>query len=168
MERSAGIAFGILFSLILALVLIRMGNSDKKARTQYDERQNEVRGRAYRWAFYAVMIYEAAAICLSAGFDSLPADPMLVHFGAVMAGCMVLASYCIWKDAYWGLNNNRKRYAVIFIVTSFINLIPVIGQWMGEGKLGSARINLMVFVMLVVIGIELLVKATVSKTEDEE
>ena len=170
---SAGLAVGILFGLIIAILLVRMANTNKKYKTEYDERQLRVRGDAYRYAFYTVVIYEAILAVLAVGDITLPIQGYLVHFAGILLGCLVLSGYSIWKDAWWGINNNRKRYAVIFIICAVLNLIPVIGSiatgtLMQEGQLMSPFLNVMVCIMLLLVGIELLVKNLMDKNSGKE
>ena len=170
---SAGMAVGILFGLVLAILLVRMANSNKKFKTEYDERQLLARGNAYRYAFYTVVIYEAALAVLAVGEIPLPISGYLLHFAGILLGCLVLSGYSIWKDAWWGINNNRKRYAIVFIVCALLNIIPVIGalkngSMVQEGQLTSPFLNVMVCFMLLVVGIELLVKNMLDKRAGKE
>ena len=170
---SAGLAVGILIGLVIAILLVRMANTNKKYKTEYDERQLRVRGDAYRYAFYTIVIYEAILAILAVGEITLPIQGYLLHFAGILLGCLVLSGYSIWKDAWWGINNNRKRYAIIFIVCAVLNLIPVVGaistgSLMEGGHLTSPFLNLMVCFMLLVVGIELLIKSMMEKNSDKE
>ena len=127
-----------------------------------------VRGKAYRYAFYSVMIYEALLLALEIGQITRPLPSYILHFAGIIVGCIVLAGYCIWKDVYWGLNNNRKRYAVIFLVTAALNAIPVVPMIAGKTTLDSGWLNVIVLIMLAVIGIELIIKEVVDRREAEK
>ena len=110
--RMFGVATGVAVGLVLALVIVRTVNRDRKLRTEYDEMQKLARGQAYKYAFYAVMIYEALVCWLSMGIE-LPAEQSVIHFFGIFVGITVQACYCIWKDAYIGLNTNLKRYIIL-------------------------------------------------------
>ena len=107
--KSAGVAAGIVVGLIVAIALFAIANNNRKIKTEYDERQQKVRGDAYRYAFYTVIICEVILFILAFGEISLPVPAYVLHFAGMIAGVLVLSGYCIWKDAYWGLNNNRRR-----------------------------------------------------------
>ena len=109
---SAGVAVGIFVGLIVAFVMIKLANSNRKVKSEYDERQLRVRGDAYRYAFYTVVIWEAVLIVLAYGDFHLPVPDLALHFAGIIAGVIVLSTICIWKDAYWGLNNNRRSYGI--------------------------------------------------------
>ena len=156
--KSAGVAIGILIGLILALALIPIANNNRKVRSEYDERQLRVRGDAYRYAYYSMIICEVILLILSIGEVTLPVPDYVLHFGGILIGCLVLCTYCIWKDAYWGLNNNRRRYGIILVVAGLLNAIPLFGAVSHKSTLDFPYVNLLTCVMLLVVGAELLLK----------
>ena len=156
--KSAGLTVGILIGLVLAFALILISNNNRKVRTEYDERQLRVRGDAYRYAFYSVIICEVILLILEFGEVALPIPAYVLHFGGILIGCLVLCTYCIWKDAYWGLNNNRRRYGIILIVTGLLNAFPLCGALSHRSTLDFPYVNLLTCIMLLVVGVELLLK----------
>ena len=92
------------------------------------------------------------------GEFTLPIPEYVLHFGGILIGCLVLSGYCIWKDAYWGLNNNRKRYGIILVVAGLLNALPLyMALSTGSGS-DFPYVNLLTCIMLLVVGIELLLK----------
>ena len=160
---SAGVAVGIFVGLIVAFVLIKLANSNRRVKTEYDERQLLVRGNAYRYAFYTVVIWEAVLMVLAIGDLPLPVPDIALHFAGIIAGVLVLSTVCIWKDAYWGLNNNRRSYGIILLIAGLFNAIPVIGNLSGRGSSDFPYVNLLCCIMLVVVGAELLIKQLADK-----
>ena len=155
---SAGVAVGIFVGLIVAFVMIKLANSNRKVKSEYDERQLRVRGDAYRYAFYTVVIWEAVLIVLAYGDFHLPVPDLALHFAGIIAGVIVLSTICIWKDAYWGLNNNRKRYGIILVVAALLNGLPVFFGLKGADGFDCPYVNLLTCIMLLAVGVELLVK----------
>ena len=171
--KSVSYFIGIVIGIILILVVYKFGNRNHKMSTDYDERQKKARGKGYQYGYYAMMIYEAVLLILYIGEISLPVESYVLHFTGMLIGAMVLSTYCIWHDAYWGLNNNRRRYGLIFLVLGILNAVPVIGSAMHgglleNGKLATSGLNMGVLVMLTVIGAELLIKAQMEKREVDE
>ena len=160
--KSAGVAVGILVGLIVAAALILIANKNKKIKTEYDERQLRVRGDAYRYAFYTVVVWEAILFVLAFGEFTFPVPTYVLHFAGIILGVMVLSGYCIWKDAYWGLNNNRKRYGIILVVAALLNVIPVLFG-LKQAETDFPYVNLIACVMLLVTGVELLAKHMVDQ-----
>lgn len=161
--RSAGMAVGIVVGLILAVVLVMVGNNNRKIKTEYDERQLRIRGDAYRYAFYTAVIWEAVLLVLAVGEFELPVPAYVLHFAGVIAGITVLTSFCIWKDAYWGLNNNRRRYGIILVAAGLLNAVPLYGRLADRESGDFPYVNLLCCVMLLAIGIELLLKQLLDK-----
>ncbi len=168
MIRSAGFMIGLVIGLILVVVLLRFANYNKRVKTEYDERQKEIRGKAYQYGFYAMMIYECIMIAVRLGGVSLPVEPYVLHFAGIVFGGMVLSGYSIWKDAYWGMNNDRKRYAIIFLVTAALNAIPVVASVKAGNLSGAPIMNVICLIMLGFLGAELLIKHLMDKGGEEE
>ena len=164
--KSAGLTVGILIGLVLAFALILISNNNRKVRTEYDERQLRVRGDAYRYAFYSVIICEVILLILEFGEVVLPIPAYVLHFGGILIGVLVLCTYCIWKDAYWGLNNNRRRYGIILIVTGLLNAFPLCGALSHRSTLDFPYVNLLTCIMLLVVGVELLLKHFLDRRAD--
>lgn len=171
---SYGAATGILVGLIIAVILFKFANTNHRTKTEYDERQKVIRGQAYMYGFYTIVVYECLMMVLSIGRLDLPVQEYMLHFAGVLLGCMVVGIYSIWHGVYWGLNNNRRRYVIIFAVCALLNAFPVIGALrsgtlMADGKPALPVVNLMVLIMLLVLGIELLIKQVAdSRAESED
>ena len=170
--KSAGFAIGILISIIVIVILFKFANSNHRSKTEYDERQKVIRGQAYMYGFYAMLIYECLMILLRLGGITLPMEDYLLHVGAVFFGSIVLACYSIWNDVYWGLNNNRKRYGIVMIVLAMINALPVVGS-LKEGTLFTKGenvpiVNLMVLVLMLVMGVTFLLKHLTDSRKNVE
>ena len=171
--RTSGFVVGIFIGIILLLVIFRYANYNHKAKTEYDERQSRIRGKAYQLGFYTIMIYEVIVMALEMGNIPLPLESWMLHFAGVILGCTVLAVYSIWKDAYWGVNNNRRRYGIIFVFLAIVNAIPVVGAvregtLITDGKLDIPFMNIIVLIMMGVIGIVLLIKAYTDRGMEAE
>jgi len=171
--KSAGVAVGLMVGLIIAVIIFKVANTNRKVKTEYDERQREIRGRAYMYAFYTIVALECVMMIIDIGGISLPVESYLLHFAGILAGCIVLCCYSIWHDVYWGLNNDPRRYSLIFIFTGILNLIPIIGAvksgtLMENGKFGLPFMNILVMIMLIAIGICLLAKHIADRREEEE
>lgn len=171
--RFLGVMIGLAVGLILVVLFFKYVNNNHRVQSEYDERQQIVRSRGYKAAFFAMVIYEAIMIILSIGGIELPFSDCVIHFIGIMVGCLVLSGYAIWNGAYWGLNNNRKRFIIILTVTMIINLIPAIGAIVtGEiaenGKLGPLFINVLIVVMMIIVGAELLVTEYIDRKVSEK
>lgn len=168
--RMMGVVIGIIVGLLIALVLVRSINKNKKLMTEYDEMQKQVRGVGYKYAFYAVAIYEAVMCVLTMGME-IPVEQYVVHYAAIFLGVTVQASYCILNDAYVGLNTNLRKFVVVMVIISIINLAVAFMAWRsGElvigGRLQAPAVNLMCGFMFAVLGVVGLIKKLTDKEEE--
>lgn len=169
-ELMSGAFAGGLIGLIFLLIIIRFVNRDKKMSTEYDEMQKQIRGIGYKYAFYAMILFEGLMVVLSMGME-IPAESYVVHFFAIFLGVTVQACYCIWNDAYVGLNTNLGRYVIIMAAAAVFNLSISFMAWregrlFTDGKFQTQTINLLCGLMFVVIGCVGLVKMIVSREEE--
>ncbi|MCR4907622.1 MAG: hypothetical protein K5985_02255 [Lachnospiraceae bacterium] len=170
---SLGFVVGLMVAAVIVVCIYKYANKDGKVKTEYDERQKAIRGNAYRYAFYTEIFTQTLILWLLMSKIELPVENYALLFIGIIAGCTVLAGYCIWKDAYWGLNNNHRRYNIIIIVGIILNIFPVAMQAMSgtlieNGKIGMPMLNITVLVMMAVVYIEILIKRAVSKKAEAE
>ena len=169
--QATGLLIGVVLGLIIAAFLIRYMNRDRKWKTEYDEMQQRARGKAFCYAFYTVMILEAILIFVDLFGIRLPMTAAVTHFTLIVIGIVVLACYCIWHDAYVGLNTNMKRYTIIVVVAGAINLLAGIMAiangtiWM-NGQLQTPFINLLCAFMLIAISIVMTAKKAAAEREE--
>ena len=171
----AGIGFtvGLMFAAVLIVILFKFANSNRKVKSEYDERQQALRGKAYQYSFYTMVALEAVMTILAVSEVTFPVATYLIHLGIILIGCLVLCVYCIWHDVYWGLNNNRKRYTAIIVVAIVMNIIPVIRLAMDggiayEGVDSLPVMNIMVIVWMAIIGVCAVAKKLFVKSDEEE
>ena len=69
----------------------------------YDERQELIRGRAFRYGFLTLAFSLAAVTLWEECVCALPIEFSLLMMACLMVGCLVVILYDIWKDAYWGI-----------------------------------------------------------------
>ena len=154
--RSMGLVVGVMVGVVISVLLIRLVNRDRKLRTEYDEMQKIIRGEGYKIAFYTVLIYEGLLILLDTCIQ-IPAVPMVAHFGAIALGVTVQAGYCIWNDAYVGLNTRLGRFLLVALFATAINaavavMAAVSGRLIVDGVLQDPFTNLLCALMFVILG----------------
>lgn len=164
---------GILVGLLISIFVVKYFNKDGKFKTKYDEKQEIARGKGFMYGFYAMMIYEAFMAVISLGDFELPIYGVTVHFLGIFIGIVVLETYCIFKDAFIGLNTNGPRYAAVCVVIAVVNLAAAFTGFAEESFLESVcvptkMVSLLCGLMFAVIGVEILIKRFMDKHSDEE
>lgn len=169
-EYKVGMFCGVFFGIFLVAILIRLMRKDRSLKGKYDERQEIVRGRAYKIGFYVLLIGIAAEIFLN-NFISSYISSIILNFTVLCIGVLSYACYCIWNEAYFALNDNPKRF---LIISAFIGIFNI-----GSGLVAIAHeevvltdpfptgiTNLLCGFLFIVIFITLIAKQVVKKQEE--
>lgn len=161
--RAVGMSVGVMVGLVFCVVMFKFWNKDGKVKTKYDEMQERVRGRAYKYSFWTLAAYEAL-MCVVTGFvGDLHMEQFLIHFTGVLISAMVHAVYSVWNDAYIGLNTNSRRFMICMFVVGIINLLSgimaiVSGTLVMDGVLMAPFANLLCAFMFIIVGVEIAIK----------
>lgn len=169
--RLAGLFTGIIVGLIICYFAFKKMNKNGKLRTEYDERQKEIRGKGYQCAFWAESIYFAFLMLLDIAEVEIPAVKTVTYFTGFMLGVVVLYTYCIIKGAYFGLNNNIKSWTIFLTFFGILNIIISImnyfsGTLIVDGILMPGFINFLCGAMLLLAVIIVAIKKAVDARED--
>lgn len=157
-----GVLVGVLVELLLVVVFMKAINRDGKIKTEYDERQKEARGKGYMYGFWAIIIANALLCTFSNSFD-MTVLGSTVYFIPILVGVIVQVTYCIFKDAYIGLNNNMTRFVIIMSIVTVFNLFVGVkayldGELIKQGTVSSAFVNVLCGGIFLILTIELGIK----------
>ena len=155
--RMTGLAVGICVGLIIVVLIMRLINKDNSFKTDYDERQERIRGLGYKYAFYAMAITLGVLCVISSGM-TIPVVPIVLFFIPIFVGAVVQVCYCIWEGAYIGQNTNIPRFVIIMVVISVFNLFVGFMTWkegnmIVGGQLQAPFANLLCGVLFGIIGL---------------
>ena len=159
---------GILIGLLIRL-LVKEGN---KATSEYDERQELLRGRAYKWGYIFLGSYVGILAFLSFVGISLPADnSLLLIIGLIIAMCIV-ETIAILNDCYFALNDNKTSIIVSFVVLMIINGMIAIydiltGMAWADGILKIGSLNVFIDIELIYLLILIIIKTHKDGKEEE-
>lgn len=174
MERLIGLVTGAVVGLLLTWVILRVTKTNQNARCEFDERQQLARANGYKYGFWTLLTISALYGFSEVAEVSLPVEPETVIFLAITFALVVQASYWIWHDAYFALNENRTRAMIALALVSAFNL------WIGasnvqknglmeDGKLSGSCVNLICGAQIIAICAVLWAKQLNAKgAEDEE
>ena len=171
--RSSAAAIGIIVGIIICVFIFKFANKDRKVRTEYDERQKLIKGRGYMYGFYTTMIYEAIIMVLLIGDIDLPIKQYVWHALGIYLGVVVVCVHAIWNRAYWGLNNDHKKYMGVFVACFILNLFPVIGTLRSginivDGYLDLPFVNLICLVFFLILSVAAIAREVLDAGEKED
>lgn len=145
----------------------------------FDERQLQKRGDAFKIGFFTLLIENAVVLFLfaflyddPAQIRKLPITPSTLLALQIMIAVAVFAGSCIRNDCYFSLEDNRKRLMILFSATIILNLICaaghiIHGDFLEDGVLGTAFLNLSCSLMLLFILVMILLQRRRNKEEEE-
>lgn len=175
-DRTLGILTGILIGAIIGIALLiviwKVTKTDGAIRCKYDERQELVRGKGFKYAFFAMLIYNSVMACLLSVFDSFPIGGSAALEIGIILGLLVYATYAIWNEAYFSLNENPRKVMIALICIGLSNLLLGIlqiveGRFIENGVLTFRSINFFMGIALVFIFAVLVVKQICRKREED-
>ena len=145
----------------------------KKQKPQFDERQELIRGKAYKNAFLAVISYGALYIGASLLIEKEFLTTSVALIIGMFVGLVVYAVYSIWNEAFFSLNQTPKGYIILLICTAFLNAQSGIntiidGSIVANGTLALESISLICAISFSIILMTMLVKIVVNKKAEQE
>lgn len=173
MGMLVGVGAGIVLGLILVYILLKVTKTDGKVRCRYDERQNEARGKGYKYGFFTFLLCDLA-YGIAYGVElKLPFDTGAAMILIMVAAVSVYISYCIWNDAYFSLNENHRRLMIAFVLIAVINLglgIASLRQGRGirDGVLTFESANLFCGLLFVIVFLAMAAKRIREKIAEEK
>lgn len=169
----AGFVVGLLLVAVVGVIFARFAHTDGARKPKFDERQELVRGRGYKYAFFTLIIYQMLYAAVKTGFGWAVLDDITGMFVGLFLSIAVYACYAIWHDAYFALNEKRRYYIGLFAAVTVLNAVIGIGhvargEFVMDGVVRfSNSLNLMCAVLFLVILAVLLLKEIASRREED-
>ncbi len=164
-----GFAVGILLGLILVAIIITV-KKKKRGKSEYDERQELIRGRGYKIAYFTLMISVGLVLCFSAGSGIPYIETDAAYVIAIMVSLVFFCIYCIIKDGYFGVFEKPKTVLIELFLIGLANFIIALvnsEKWVIDGKLSMGSINLICAITMLVVTLAGFIKLLIVKREDE-
>lgn len=127
--KFVGLLVGIGAGLLITWLVFHFlrGKGHWEFASKYDERQKNARGTAYMAGFWTAIIYLFAWFLLNeCGFYPLDTPYMLV-IGMTLA-LSVQVCISIWKDAYYGINDDPKKFLTALFLIDLGNTAILISE----------------------------------------
>ncbi len=161
----------VIFSAILIIPMLIGITKDKKLKRKYDERQEAIRGRGFKAAFYTVIALNMLYATAMMGFEKLPIEPAAMMFIIAVLGVGVYAWYCILNDGYFALNEKVPQTIAAFTAIAVMNLIIGIsalleGDVVVDGVVQFDCMNIVCAIFMIITIAVILIKRSLDKRED--
>lgn len=135
-----GFLTGIIAGCVLLLLFIRLSKRNGAGKCNFDERQQIVRGRGFKYGFFAWLIFDAICIVTDIGLEERFMDMSLTLLCGMLVGLAVYASYCIWNDGYVSFNQSPKRIMAILAAGGVLNLVCAVYRFQ-QGMLENGKLT---------------------------
>ena len=167
-----GMITGILAAALIMALFAKRINKIRRGPCKYDERQELVRGRGFKYGFFTLMAYNL--VLGTAYMDAAPewCDMLMQNIIGVVLAVSVFGVYCIWNDAYMSINESPSFVYFFFWGIGGLNLFSgvmnlVHGSIVEDGRLTFRGSNLMLGAIFVLFGIVFWMRNH-SRNHDEE
>lgn len=172
-EMLAGVICGVLFGLLLVVVMMCISSKNRSIKCVYDERQQIVRGKGYRYGFFTLLVYDILYAFTDMLFETRFVDSMAGIFPGVALGALVCASYCIWNEGYVSMNEQPTRLTVVLFSVGILNVlvsVPVLihGEMIVDGVLTFRCANLVCGAVTFAVAGQLMLKRFLDKRDGKE
>lgn len=152
MEEEKMNIFSIIFIALLIIFFILTLKQSKKS--NYDERQELIRGRGYKYGFLTILSLDAIFLILN---GQVKVSSLLMIMIPLFAGVWVFSMYTIWNSAYFALDQNKvKLFSWIFVIVGVMNCIKGIEGLIKKTLMDSNMYYLLVGIFLFSIGVMLI------------
>lgn len=178
MEHNNAFNMGLFLGVLIVIVagLIYRKKFSKGEVKKYDERQELMRGRAYKHGFKSMIITILLLLFAEFLLGRVFLDKIMYSLIIIIVGSCVFVVYTVVFDAYFYISMDRKKYMLILIIATVINLIcaglmMASGGVIVDGVLTIKSINIFVSLMLLVVIVAINFRSKIddqlSKREDE-
>ncbi|MCM1044730.1 MAG: hypothetical protein NC417_04405 [Candidatus Gastranaerophilales bacterium] len=168
-----GAGVGLMVGIVLVVLIFALTKKGRSVKSQYDERQELVRGRGAKYGFYTLLISNAViGVMEIADLSSFAEKGVLMIIGC-LPGICVYAVYCIWYDGYFALNESRRRImaslAIIGISNFLIGAMNLVrGVIVQNGRLTVLSLNLFCAFLFIVIFAAMFLKKVCKDGKEEQ
>lgn len=163
-----------IFVVVFVLRIIAKKVFKNSKKQNYDERQIAARGQAAATGFTTLCIWQVFSMLFESTLGINFIDPALWHLLGLLVGMTAFAMACIWRDAYFTVNNKKLPFFIIIGIGIVANLAIFFANGgfnagiSDNGLYGSHYVNFFVVIMLVVISINIVIKHFVDLKAAEE
>lgn len=171
LEMILGFISGLMIGCILIAILLKITKTDHSMKCKYDERQELIRGKGFKYGFFTLIIFNFLAAMLSSFVEKPHIEAEALMIIGILIGIFVYVTYCIWHESYFSLNENPKRVLIAFFLIALVNLGVGYSHYLNgvlfrNGVLTVYCVNLFCGLLFLMIFLVLSAKCICKKRED--
>ena len=172
-DYALGLAVGILAALVVFFIVWKFNKTRLKG--SFDERQELVRGRGYKYSFFVTLVLLGLDLIadIAGVYEATVLTQSLAIFTIIIISVVTYAVYCICNDSYFGQGMDARSYkAIMWVIIVMNGVSAFLGAREGliqGGKLAFGPVSQGMFVLaFVIIMIALAVRSRQQKLADSE
>ena len=156
-----GFALGITAVFVLAALGILIGKLiHKENKGKYDERQQKERGRAFKIGFVAYVICTLCAMFLDVYGVTENIEQAYIYLMVLLLPLLVFVLVFIWRDAYFQMGENKKRFFIFGVFALILNVLAFIRN--------RNNISLIACAFLIITFLNIIVKVIVEHFKEKK
>ena len=163
---------GAIIGTVFCVIVYAIAQKDNSMKQNYDERQELNRGRGAKYGIYTMFFLNMILFLTEAAGMRLPMSAGLALLISTIVGGCVFAVYCVWKEAYYALNQKTNVFTGILFVVGIINIVIGVkafadGVAIQNNQFTLRSLNLFAGIMVLVICGSMLLKKACRDREEE-
>lgn len=156
--------------VVIGLVVGKLAGK-KLGKTEFDERQELARGKAYKSGFYTLLAGLLAVYLLPILTEWQPNDTALLPLAVICIGVTVFACVAIANDAYLGIRQNPRTMLLVMGIVVVCNLLAgfsvIRSAGFTDGITVQNSLNFIIAAMGLIILTVLAVRLRVAARDEE-
>ena len=166
----AGIVCGVLAVALVCWLISRINKKTGVEKRNYDERQQAVRDKGFRYA-YLTLLGCMALLAVLHSLDIVTGNVSGWLFVAVIVSLLVHIIYSIYNDAYFRVSDSPKSFIALFSVLGLTNIaLGIMKRINGEVEgvfPAYGDLNAVIGAMLLIAVVNILIKLWLDKRSEE-
>lgn len=166
----AGIVCGVLVVALVCWLVLHINKKTGVEKREYDERQQAIRDKGFRFAYLSLLGYMAVFAFLYS-LDIIRGEMSGWLFIGVIASLLVHIVYSIYNDAYFRVSDSPKSFIILFSILGVSNIgLGIMKRMNGEveGAFPAyGDLNLIIGVMLLITMVNILIKFAIDKRSED-
>ena len=171
-EAILGFSLGfIIVFLVILITRLVSKNKNLDCNENYDERQQLVRLKAFKYGFFSLLSGQVVIMCINACLADFIIPSYILEMLVLFIGLGVFVVYAIMNDAYFYINQKVMSSVLLLVVICLINLICGVMTLINTPDFidqGAGIPNILVAILFLVVICALVIKRFFMRDDADE